>query len=268
MKEQFIATLWRSRLDNIGYEESAMNDAIQSITAEVAGGIAIYAMLSANAYKEQPGRIRFDVGKLGWVRVDLDGEPTDEPTKEHRFSGLAYDIYEQVGTNKVIFAFRGTEDAKDFLYANFSVPPFNFQYRQARKAVGRYLSQNSQKNVIATGHSLGGGLALSVSVHHGVKAFTFNPSPRIFDGLGDLHEPAERVVIYQEGEILELFRTHWKKFSDVVEKRNIYQCNYHDVFADELKHSKDVITKHRSDLLAKGLLIHGATKNPALAVLL
>jgi pimeloyl-ACP methyl ester carboxylesterase len=245
-----------------------MSDAIQSITAEVAGGIAIYAMLSANAYREQPGRIRFDVRKLGWVRVDLDGEPTKGPTKEHEFSGLAYDIYEQEGTNKVVFAFRGSEDAKDYLWANFSVPPFNFQYRQARKAVGKYLSQNSQKNVIATGHSLGGGLALSVSVHHGVKAFTFDSSPRIFDGIGDMHEPAERVVIYQEGEILEEFRKYWKKLPEVVEQKNIYKCNYPDVFVEKGKPISDMVNKHRSDLLAKGLLLHGATKNPALAALL
>ncbi len=233
-----------------------MSEEVQFMTAEVAGGIAIYAMMSANAYEKKSGRVRFDLKKLGWQHVDLDGEPTEEPTKENKFSGLAYNIYEKVGTNKVVFAFRGTDSPNDYLYANLSFPPFNFQYRQARKSVGKYLSENSQKNVVATGHSLGGGLALSVSVHHGVKAFTFDPSPRIFDGIGDLHEPAERIIVYQDGEILKVVRDFWRKDNDVVDEKNIYTCNYPDVFEGE--------SEHRGDLLAKGLLLHGASTNPEL----
>lgn len=228
----------------------------QTITSNIAGGVAIYAMLSANAYEKKPGRVRFDVSKLGWVRVDLEGEPTDEPTKEHKLSGLAYDIYEKIDTNKVVFAFRGTDKEADYLTANLAIPPFNFQYRQARKAVARYLSEHGQKDVVATGHSLGGGLALSASVHHGIKAYAFDPSPRIFDGIGDLHAPAERVVAYQDGEILQHFRQYWRKFSDVVEEKNIYKCNYAAVFGSE--------SAHRGDLLAKGLLQHGRESNPEL----
>ena len=233
-----------------------MSVEVQSISVEVSGGVAIYAMLSANAYEKKAGRIRFDVSKLGWVRVDLDGEPTDKPTMESKFSGLAYDIYTKEGTNKVVFAFRGSDRKQDYLTANFSVPPFNVQYRQARKAVGKYLKENDQKNVIATGHSLGGGLALSVSVHHGVKAFAFDPSPRIFDGMGDMHEPAERVIVYQDGEILQKVREHWKMKSDVVEQKNVYKCDYPDVFGNE--------SRHRGDLLAKGLLLQGSESNPEL----
>ncbi len=226
------------------------------MTAEVAGGIAVYAMMSANAYKKKSGRVRFKLKKLGWEQVNLDGEPTDKPTKVHKVSGLAYNIYEKVGTNKVVFAFRGTDSTRDYLLANLSFPPFNIQYRQARKAIKKYLLENSNKNVVATGHSLGGGLALSVSVHHGIKAFTFDPSPRIFDGLGNMHEPAERIIVYQKGEILKLARKLWKKDNEVVERKNVYECNYPDVFNGN--------SKHRGDLLAKGLLLEGATTNPEL----
>ncbi len=235
-----------------------MRKKIQSMTAEVAGGIALYAMMSANAYKKKPGRVRFKLNKLGWEQVNLDGEPTDKPTKVHKFSGLAYDIYEKVGTNKVVFAFRGTDSKRDYLWANFSVPPFNFQYRQARKAVGKYLIENSNKNVVATGHSLGGGLALSVSVHYGIKAITFDPSPRIFDGLSNMHEPAERIIVYQKGEILKIVRKLWKKDNEVVERENVYKCHYPDVFKGK--------SKHRGDLLAKGLLAEGVTANSDLSL--
>jgi len=233
-----------------------MSEEIRQIDSTIAGSLAIYAMLSANAYEKKSGRLRFDVTQLGWFRLDIDGEITDEPTKVHKLSGLAYDIYERVGTNNVVFAFRGTDSKKDYLTANLTVPPFNFQYRQARKAVGKYLNENSHKNVVVTGHSLGGGLALSVSVHHGIKAFTFDPSPRVFDGIGDFHEPAERVIVYQEGEILQKFRKHWKKVNDVVEENNVYKCDYPEIFGDK--------SRHRGDLLAKGLLIHGTKSNPEL----
>lgn len=234
-----------------------MNKQIQVVTPEFASGVSVYAMMAANAYKKKSGRVRFDLTKLGWEQVDLNGEPTDEPTVEHKVSGLAYNIYEKTDTNKVVFAFRGTDSKNDYLLANFSIPPFNVQYRQARRAVAKYLLENSHKNVVATGHSLGGGLALSVSVHHGVKAFTFDPSPRVFDGIGNMHEPAERIIVYQTGEILELARKIWKKDNEVVERSSVFKCDYPDLFTR--------MNKHRGDLLAKGLLIEGASVNPELS---
>ncbi|SFF79930.1 lipase family protein [Neptunomonas qingdaonensis] len=235
-----------------------MKKKIQSMTAEVAGDLAIYAMMSANAYKKKAKRVRFDLNKLGWQQVDLNGKLTDKPAKVHKISGLAYNIYEKVGTNKVVFAFRGTDSKNDYLWANLSVPPFNFQYRQARKAIRKYLIEHRNKDVVATGHSLGGGLALSVSVRLGVKAFAFDPSPRVFDGLGNVHKPAERVIVYQKGEILRLVRKLWKKDNEVVKRKNVYECNYPKVFKGK--------SKHRGDLLAKGLLVEGATANPELSL--
>ena len=235
-------------------------DDIQLISAEVAGRVATFAMLSSNSYHKDD-RVKFEVEKLGWFQVYWDGNPTNAPTKIHPLSGLAYDIFEKQGSNEVVFAFRGTDNKADFLTANLAVPPFNFQYRQARKEFGRYMSQNIHKNAVVTGHSLGGGLALSVSVHHGVTAITFDPSPRIFDGIGDLHEPAERVIVYEDGEILQAFREHWKKVSDVVQQKDIYRCTFN--FAEMSK-----LSKHRSDYLALGLLNLGATVNPALKAVL
>lgn len=232
----------------------ADQDDVQSITTDVARKVAAYAMLSSNSYHKDD-RVRFAVEKLGWIQVDWEGNPTTDPTKLHPLSGLAYDIFEKEGSNEAVFAFRGTDNREDYLTANLAVPPLNFQYRQARKEFGRYLNQNSHKNAFVTGHSLGGGLALSVSVHHGVTAITFDSSPRIFDGLGDLHEPAERVVVFEGGEILQKFREHWRKVAEVVEKRNIYQCNFK---------FPDGVSKHRSDYLALGLLHLGATVDPTL----
>lgn len=233
-------------------------DSIQAITDEVAGRVAAYAMLSSNAYHKSD-RVRFAVEKMGWIQVDSDGNPTMAPTRVHPISGLAYDIFEKKGSNEVVFAFRGTDSRGDYLTANLAVPPFNFQYRQARKDFAAYIGRNSDKHVVVTGHSLGGGLALSVSVHYGVTAITFDPSPRVFDGAGDFHEPAERMIVYQAGEILEAFREHWRKVSDVVASKDIYACSFE--FAAGA-------SSHRSDYLALGLLTLGAKHDPALQLVL
>jgi hypothetical protein len=173
--------------------------------------------------------------------------------------GLAYDIYEKQGTNEVVFAIRGTDGKDDYICANLAIP-FSIPYKEVNKEVGEYIKNHSGKNhpskkVTVTGHSLGGGLALSVSVHHGVEAITFDPSPRIFDGLGDHHLPAKRVIIYEGGEILEKVRKHWKKIFEVVSSENIYKCDF------DFKG----VSKHRGDYLARGLLDLGATANKELA---
>jgi len=235
----------------------------QYLTPEIAGKVALYAMMAANAYRKL-GRIRFGLSKLGWYLVDENGKHADHnglpvtgPTVNHPVSGLAYDIYERLDTNDVVVAYRGTDSKKDYLAANLAIPPFNFQYRQARRELGDYLASNPQRDVTVTGHSLGGGLALSMSVHHGVPAYAFDPSPRIFDGLGDFHEPAPRLVVYQEGEILQEYREKWSKFSEVVKAADIY-CS-------QLPFPPDV-DAHRGDHLANVILKAALEKNAALKV--
>lgn len=193
------------------------SDDIQLISAEVAGRVALYAMLSCNAYHNEPNRPSFDVKKLGWAQVDLDGNPTHRPTREHGRL-LAYDIFKKDGSNEVAFAYRGSDSKLDYLAANLAVGK-SIEYEQAWKEFGKYAEKfkiSDLNNVVVTGHSLGGGIALGVSVRHGVHAVTFDPSPRVFDGLHDSKKPATREVVYQEGEILQFVRDHWKKVSEVV----------------------------------------------------
>lgn len=224
---------------------------IQEISADVAAKTALHAMLSSNSYHKED-RVRFPVEELGWVHVDLAGNRTDKPTSYHPISGLAFDIFENNGTD-VVVAFRGTDDPSDFLFANFAVPPLNLQYTQARKEFRQYRKENTNKNIVVTGHSLGGGLALSISVHFGVAAIAFDSSPRIFDGFGDHHEPAERYVIYEDGEVLEPIRKHWKKIADVVPENNFFRCSFD--FSG---------SQHRIDHLATRLLTLGAQASPEL----
>jgi|GEM_PF-847465 len=229
----------------------------QTITPEIAGKYAIYAMMASNSYHKKD-RVKFPVELLGWIQVDENGKQTTKPTKKHPLSGLAYDIYEKQGTDEIVFAIRGTDSKLDYPVSNFAFPPFNIQYKQMNEEFGEYIRNHPNKKVVVTGHSLGGGLSLSVSVHHGVDAITFDPSPRVFDGLGDIHRKAIRVAIYEDGEVLENLRNHWSKFHEVVSNDQIYQCSF----------DFGKVSKHRGDYLALGLLKLGATVNKELMPIL
>lgn len=231
----------------------------QTVTAEIAGKYALYAMISSNTYHKKD-RILFPVHKLGWILVDVAGKPTNDQTPtETKASGLAYDIYEKEDSDEVIFSFRGTDNYKDSIAANLAVP-FSIQYKQAQNAVAKYIKDHPYKKITLTGHSLGGGLALSASVRSGVNstygtnAIVFDASPRIFDGRGDHHKDAERILIYQKGEILEKVRKRWKKISEVIKTDNIYMATF----------DFGTVNEHRVDFLASQLLEFGANANPSL----
>lgn len=227
------------------------------ITKEVAGRNALYAMLACNCYHDKEKR-QFPVDRLDWYLVDQDGERTDKPTKQGWLTGFAYDIYEHSKSNKSVLAFRGSDGKNDWLLANGAIP-FSIPYKSAVKAVRTYLERNPPRDLTVIGHSLGGGLALSASVHHGVRAITFDPSPRIFDGLGDYHQPAARIIIYQHAEILASLREKFiKKAYDVVREEDIYECDYD--FAGE--------DAHRIDILATEMAKHGLSSNAELGKVL
>jgi Protein of unknown function (DUF2974) len=223
----------------------------QPISASIAAQNAIYAMMASNCYHEND-KLYFPIEKLNWILVDKDGDPSDEPTKEGFITGFAYDIYEHQQSNKSVIAFRGSDSKKDWIASNLAFP-FSIPYKSARKAVRKYLQKFPERDLSLVGHSLGGGLALSASCHWGIPAFVFNPSPRIFDGLGDYHEPATRVCFYQKGEALEGVRKVWQeKFLSVVDSNNIYECAF------------NYGGQHDSDLLAEGFRNLGKDINPAL----
>ena len=225
----------------------------QEVTATVAANYAIYSMIASNSY-HNTDRVKFPVEKMGWIQVDINGKPTDGPTVEMK-SGLAFDIFEKQNSDEVIFSFRGTDSKRDHATANLAVGRFSGQYKQARKFFDDYLKNNSNKKVSVTGHSLGGGLALSMSVHYGVDAVVFDSSPRVFDDSRAEPAPATRVMVYEGGEMLAAVRKIWeKKFLTIVPQENIYKATF----------DFGGTNKHRSDHLALGLLALGATMDSAL----
>jgi pimeloyl-ACP methyl ester carboxylesterase len=80
-------------------------------------------------------------------------------------------------------------------------------YAYMKEVVGR--AQGKAIRVVATGHSLGGALALNMSLRFpNVNVFAFDTSPRAFY---DVHTygNAERILIFERGEILSFLRWPW-----------------------------------------------------------
>ena len=221
------------------------------ISPQRAAQFAPYSMMSSNAY-HRVDRQKFDLEKLGWILVDKLGQVSALPTESRR-SGLAYDIFENRRSNEVVFAFRGSDSKRDYVTANLALWPV--QYREAKKALSDYIEQHPDKKLMLTGHSLGGSLALSMSVQYGIDAIVFDSSPRIFDGLGDHHLPAKRFMIFEHGEVLSFLRKFSKKIFRIIPAENIFEVNFD--FEGE--------NRHRSDYLAQALLGLGASIDTALS---
>lgn len=218
------------------------------LAKDEASKYALYAMMASNAYLD-PSRTYFPIEELGWVRVDLDGNSTTGNSYSPRtwigsmFSNLQFDIWEHKDSNKTVISFKGTDEKIDWIVSNLWIGP-SVPYKSAKKHVKEYKEKHPDRNVVVTGHSLGGGLALSSSLWLRIDAYAFNPSPRVFDGWKDHKEHAERKVIYQEKEVLSKVRSFWPKFKEVMNEENIYQTNF----------EYNGVSSHRADYLAEGLL--------------
>ncbi|MGR9101305.1 MAG: Mbeg1-like protein, partial [Gammaproteobacteria bacterium] len=254
-----------SNLDALKSRESAA----QPIDAKTAARYALYGMMAANAYHD-PSPIHFPLERLGWELVDLNGNGTDKPSFEDEClpygTGLAYDIYRHSDGKRVVFAFRGTDDPVcDWTMANLAWISAA-QYDKAERHFNDYLAAHLDSRVVMlTGHSLGGGLALSQSIRHGIEAAAFDSSPNANSLLLDKPiRPAERVLIYQKGEILEKPRDAAMPagFSKIVPEENVYETKYDFGKMDLL--SSNPVYLHSSGPLALGLLRQGAKIDPDL----
>lgn len=225
----------------------------KNVTEKVSAEYALYSMMASNSYHNS-SRIHFPLELIGWHQISPDGEKTSQPSVSHWFTGLAYDIYKNENTGQVVVAFRGSDSKWDYVMSNFAVP-ISPAYKQAFKEFQSL--QKKYNNIMVTGHSLGGGIALGISVRFAVPAVAFDSSPRVFDGLGDNHKTSNRVLIYQSDEVLEKIRKKWFKIAEVLQESNIYKttCDFGNK------------SNHRADLLAKCLLDNGKDINSDLKII-
>jgi len=220
------------------------------LTVEMANQYALKAMMCSRAYVRDTDRTQFPVEGLGWKKVDIAGNPVPADQNSYTpcflgriFSNLQFDIWEKMDSEETIIAFKGTDEKIDWLLGDFALG-ISVPYKSAKKQVCKYIELNPRRNVSLTGHSLGGGLALSVSVWLGLDALVFNSSPRIFDGLRNMNEPADRKAVFQKGDVLQKLRANWPKFLEKVPSESIVQSHF-DYHGE---------SNHRMDLMAEGIL--------------
>lgn len=237
--------------------------AYQPVTNDIAAKYYLYAAMASSAYEGADNA--FPIERLGWQKISwktglpIESVKPSYSAKEFIIlgSGFAFDIWQKSNSNEVVFAFRGTDKPDDWIKANISIA-FSVSYKSAKKKLREFMKKFPDKKVVAlTGHSLGGGIALSCSCDQGIEAIVFDPSPRIFDGLGDKIKEANRISIHQKGEVLEPMRRVSTKFPDVIS--SMYESEYR--FPDN-------VSLHSGYYLALFILRQASISEPNAAALL
>lgn len=229
----------------------ACADEAMPLTRALANEVALYSMMASNAYADDPGKTRFPVDRLGWKKVDLQGKAVPDARNSYQpktpvgdlFSNLQFDIWEDLNSTRTVIAFKGTKEKIDWVTGDLMVG-ISIPYKSAKKHVREYMTAHPDRAVTVTGHSLGGGLALSVSFWEGVDAVVFNTSPRVFDGMKNQNKPARRLAVFQENDILQKVRSRYPKFLAKIQPEQMVETRFD--YAGR--------NTHRSDLLAEGLL--------------
>ncbi|MFZ2753078.1 MAG: Mbeg1-like protein [Lysobacteraceae bacterium] len=211
----------------------------------------LHAAMASNTYRSPRDRPIFVIP--GWQLV--------RPQQSR--SGLLIDVYgngpDVANSTQLIVAYRGTDGPSLLDWRNnlaFREPP---QYRESYAHLKALRDENRSASITATGHSLGGGIALNMSLRFdGVDAVGFNPSPRIHFGNTSRARHNYRASIYEVGEMLDVVSGPWTRLrlpSDTA------YGNYN--FLDYRVMSFSPLPEHGIYELARGLILVAMTRGDA-----
>ncbi len=179
----------------MGETKYLSSDSNSSAYKSIAQEVYQYAQMSSNTYEDNDEYFSFPKNIKLVESVD----------KGWGFQANIYEVYSGKEISEVVISYRGTEGLTDWIYGNL----LSTQYKLADELFKEVKGKYKDTKIVATGHSLGGGLALHTSVvEDGVEAFVFNPSYRIHRNGSEKEN--RRVVIAETGEILKLQRAIWK----------------------------------------------------------
>jgi len=215
----------------------------QPAQKQTADNYAIYALLSHNAYRNEPFYFRLP---NNWHKS---GYYADS-------SGLSYQTYElkkEGETVEAVMVFPGTEGIKDWVNGNVS----RKQIRRAKPHIAKFMQRYSGVPKIVTGHSLGGSLAMYASYEFaGLSAVGFQVPPR---KTPKAIPPNTRVIINEKGDFAPKIGNFW--FPD----RWISGASMAGVYYQQFDFVPPTFTQaHDSFSLAYGLLRVGSLSNPDL----
>lgn len=178
-------------------------DFVRSTAVETYG----YAMLSSNAYLDEDTYVALPPAFRERAKADNDD------------SGLAYSVFDRLAVNPAgsrgrlrarVIAFRGSEAGST---SDIVAGSIKDSQRDGARAIYRMeraeLDAAGQNDVAieTTGHSLGGALAMQISIDNpGVKAFVFNTSP-FFSG-DPMENDGNRIAVAERGEFLRVLRRY------------------------------------------------------------
>jgi pimeloyl-ACP methyl ester carboxylesterase len=202
-----------------------------------------YALMSSNVYRDPENSPAYRIP--GWEFV----------SRSESRSGLALEEWQRKNEDgrveEVAVVFKGTDftSVADWRTNLALIEPR--QHREAYQYVRGVLDRWRGKGVrvVATGHSLGGALALNMSLRFpNVHFIGFDPSPRAFHGVGR-YGPADRLLIYERGEILSFLRWPWAHRLNDFER---YRFDFMDFI---LGRSITSAQEHSMYLISRGLLL-------------
>ena len=247
----------------------------RSNNADWAAKFAEYAILSNAAYAEKGVNPSMPLPK-GWsiagAPVKSSKKPRNDwsPTSwfgDNGFSMSVFEKREQETILEVAVAFRGTDQKRDWVQN--TIPKFQAQAADAENAfravLAKYRSSGSSApKITATGHSLGGGLALHVSfLWPNVDAFVFNSSPRIGVKRSDIK--SNRVSIFEAGEALDRIRRLNKMVRPEWEGIDSRDFHFYDGSEDGLRGAlRALVSQHGIEGFASRLVSFGKVKSPVL----
>jgi hypothetical protein len=206
---------------------------------EAASHSWVYALMASNTYRKQ-----------GRVFIIPQWEPV---SRWESGSGLALEEWVHKGANghldEIVVAFEGTKfESLDDWGTNLSLI-YPKQYREAYAYMQCVKQRASGVRIVTTGHSLGGALALNMSLRiPGVDFRGFDMSPRAFFKVGAQYPDADRIFVYEHGEILSALRIFWWRRLKKFPERYWYNfMNFNGLSA--------TVSEHDMYLIARGLLM-------------
>jgi hypothetical protein len=219
---------------------SVLNLAPEHIAA--AAVVWPYALLASNVYRD-PESPYYAVP--GWEAQRRWESPSGLAVEEwHRQS-------EEGTLAEIAIVFQGTQftSLADWRTNLSLVEPR--QNREAMVIVAEIMARPEAQGVrtVATGHSLGGALALNMSRRvPGLHFYGFNPSPRAFYG-DNVESDVEQVWVYEAGEVLAFVRLPWQAR---ISRYRPLRYNYLDFIWGR---SVTSFQEHSMYLFSRGLLL-------------